>query len=1014
MNDAPKHICSTCGRALRSNAPEQLCAACSMTAALEEVDLPAELPSDSSGDLASTNPHLIQMPDTEGFEKVAVDARDVEAPTPDSPREFGGYRLVNVLGQGGMGVVYEAEQVSTGRRVALKMLGSRLDSPEMRRRFLREGRLAAGISHPNSVYVFGTEEIEGLPVITMEIAGGGTLQDKLDSRGKFPIVEAVDAMLDVVDGLEAALASDVLHRDIKPSNCFVDPDGRVKVGDFGMSVSMIAGVDTFATQTGMALGTPAFASPEQLRGDELDCRTDIYAIGSTLYTLLIGEPPFNGNNAVQVVAAVLDETPPRLDSLQPDVPAGLAASVAKCLAKKSEARYTDYAALRAALLPFSSRLPLPEPAPLVRRTLAGIIDLMVGWQLTRTALASTVGILHIGELSAGPTFWGLTVVSMILYFAYIGLTEGSQGSTVGKWLLGLRVRDQRGRKIGYAKSFIRAAVALAFLQTYLVLKLVVEAGWLGDDWPEFVWGALFMGAPVVGLLLPLVTMRKRNQFATAWDIVSNSRVMMATPATVASKVTNKNITQFDVDNKQRIGPYAITRTIIEDQWIEAIDDALGRAVWLRRRLTPELSNERRDVARSTRPRWLQSVHTEDGIWDAYEATTGTSLPLYLAAQKKQESVGVHWRIVRRWLYDLSLELASADGDQTLPAKLSLGHVWVAKSGRAILLDRPLMVDGSLAPVIDVRETSGQQAFLSLVADCAAANTIPVRAKDTLKNIAAGTFDRISFLAGNMRSLLTKPAVLDRGGRATAILTLPLFLIGGASLYEQTTHQTYQTASARWSEAYQDIPPLSDVLRYRDAIEESESESASEAAIRIHLAGHYAGLRDALNYKTDQSAIVATLGDYYSRAFLQMVVNTPPEFTLEELHRADRHVARALQESRSAANSNRWRQYFLFTISVLVAIAGAGLIATLLFGRTLGQIVFAYAAVTVDGAFAGRMRLLGRWLITWSPIILVAYIGNPTIPAMLVLVPWLIGVGIAIANPQRGLAERWTGTWLVPR
>jgi serine/threonine protein kinase len=208
-----------------------------------------------------------------------------------------------------MGTVYEAEQLATGRRVALKMLEQQLDSSELRQRFLREGRLAASVNHPNSLYVFGSEEIESAPVITMEIAGSGTLNDKLKKRGPFPVRSAVDAILDVISGLEAAFASGVLHRDVKPSNCFVSPDGSVKVGDFGLSVSTLATGDSWATATGVILGTPAFAPPEQLRGDELDVRADIYSVGATLFTLLTGRAPFEGKNAVQVVATASPRSP---------------------------------------------------------------------------------------------------------------------------------------------------------------------------------------------------------------------------------------------------------------------------------------------------------------------------------------------------------------------------------------------------------------------------------------------------------------------------------------------------------------------------------------------------------------------------------------------------------------------------------------------------------------------------------------------------------------------------------
>ena len=133
-----------------------------------------------------------------------------------------------------------ARRRAGGRRVALKVLGHSLDSSENRKRFLREGRLAAAIYHPNSVYVYGTEEIEGSPVIAMEIVEGGTLDELEKGRGPMPDTEAVEAMLQVIAGLEGAHAGGVLHRDIEPANCFIASDGAVKVGDFGLSVSTTA------------------------------------------------------------------------------------------------------------------------------------------------------------------------------------------------------------------------------------------------------------------------------------------------------------------------------------------------------------------------------------------------------------------------------------------------------------------------------------------------------------------------------------------------------------------------------------------------------------------------------------------------------------------------------------------------------------------------------------------------------------------------------------------------------
>jgi serine/threonine protein kinase len=259
----------------------------------------------------------------------------------------------------------------------------------MRQRFLREGRLAARVSHPNSLYIFGSEEIEGLPVITMEIAGGGTLRDKLKKHGPLPVAEAVDAVLDVISGLESAFAGGVLHRDVKPSNCFVGPDGSVKVGDFGLSVSTLAKTDTFVTAHGKIMGTPAYASPEQLRGDSLDLRADIYSVGATLFTLLTNRAPFEGDNAVQVVANAVNKKPTPLTELREDVPAGLERVVARCLAKEPDGRYTDYTVLRNALLPFSSKE--PEPASMKVRASAGWIDYLIAFLPPYVTLMFLVG-----------------------------------------------------------------------------------------------------------------------------------------------------------------------------------------------------------------------------------------------------------------------------------------------------------------------------------------------------------------------------------------------------------------------------------------------------------------------------------------------------------------------------------------------------------------------------------------------------------------------------------------------
>src|SRR4051812_20171931 len=228
-------------------------------------------------------------------------------------QRLGPYLVVRPIGKGGMGQVYEAEETDSGRRVALKLLSRGLGDDEERERFLREGQLAASLSHPNCVYVFGTSEIQGFPVIAMELVPDGTLKDLVVPDKPLSAAAAVDAILQVIVGLEAAAAIGILHRDIKPSNCFVHRDGRVLIGDFGLSVASTR--EGHGGARGAILGTPGFASPEQLRGEPLDVRSDIYSVGATLFYLLAGRAPFDDRSTTSLIEKVATEPPPLLTTV---------------------------------------------------------------------------------------------------------------------------------------------------------------------------------------------------------------------------------------------------------------------------------------------------------------------------------------------------------------------------------------------------------------------------------------------------------------------------------------------------------------------------------------------------------------------------------------------------------------------------------------------------------------------------------------------------------------------------
>ncbi|MAT92920.1 MAG: hypothetical protein CME59_10010 [Halioglobus sp.] len=298
-------------------------------------------------------------------------------------RKIGRYDIQSHLGEGGMAHVYRAFDPGINRTVALKILKSEhCQDKERRSRFIKEGKAAGALTHPNIVTVYDVGELEGQPYMMMELLEGQTLEDVLRQESRLQIESIIEIAMQLATGLDYAHGKGVVHRDMKPENVVLSPDGRsVKIADFGIARMENAG-DKETTQVGMMLGTPRYMSPEQAGGERVDGRSDLFSVGVMMYEMITGKKAFDAESMPTLIMQIMQKDPLPIRQITADAPVGLQKIVDKLLQKKASRRFQSGAELHAALA--RELQALRED----REETAGYLPLQVKWTAILSALVA--------------------------------------------------------------------------------------------------------------------------------------------------------------------------------------------------------------------------------------------------------------------------------------------------------------------------------------------------------------------------------------------------------------------------------------------------------------------------------------------------------------------------------------------------------------------------------------------------------------------------------------------------
>jgi hypothetical protein len=566
---------------------------------------------------------------------------------------------------------------------------------------------------------------------------------------------------------------------------------------------------------------------------------------------------------------------------------------------------------------------------------------------------------------------------------------------------------------------------------------------------------------LVLLILLFVTMRRRNGYAAIHDLVSRTRVIVR-PRSQSRPAFLKAGTGSPAPAREMagvpsgallFGPYIAKETIWNrdgEHLMNGFDPILRRNVWIHSAdaAQPAASAEQREVSRPGRLRWLAGGVKENGRWNAYEAIDGT--PFLSAAPQP-------WSIVRYWLLDLAGEFAAGIQEPRTAAPVAMNRLWVSRQNRVLLLDFPCpTLSATEQAVVEIDNADKLQAFLLRVSarallekDIPLENdspgdfdipAVPSHARGFLKALSRRAFEKAEFIQGNLNSLVTKPAEVTRGRRAASLALFPaLILFSGMLLGLMVSFDTIRTERA-WANQFPNTPSFPAAaqlyITYQERLQDGENAKEDVELARTYLANHFSFLGTNQNFWTQGNSFSAAQRDLLRAAI------TSPLANAEEIKAAEKVIPNRLQ-----GNLGERRSVFFCVMFGWCAVCTFLFALVDLFGCSFTKgtpvlSLFSMMVVGYSGEPASRLRLLGRWSLVWLPSAVIAVFGLGAVVLALVnygslgdsagipnwaasflrtsatavsvsaLVIWIVSLIYAVLFPQRSLADRLAGTWLV--